>query len=164
MRVTIGLPGGELAWCFAGVSYPFLAGSFLRFVFAKSLSWSSDIDSAIFLEAPFRLDFWRSPRFAASAAPSDICCFFDSAGISDEQIHKMIACRRGAGCMIFEVEHNKLFASTLAQWQSNRGATSANYRPERSRKSKWTYEFIRHQSGQAIHLMNSRHLQDEQTK
>ena len=39
------------------------------------------MDSAIFFDAPFRLDFWSSPRCAASAAPAAICCFFDLAGI-----------------------------------------------------------------------------------
>ena len=39
------------------------------------------MDSAIFFDAPFRLDFLRSPRCAASAAPAAICCFFDLAGI-----------------------------------------------------------------------------------
>ena len=42
-----------------------------------SLSCFSDIDSAIFFEAPLRLDFFRSPRLAARAAPAAICCFFD---------------------------------------------------------------------------------------
>ena len=58
-----------------------MVGSFLRFVFAKSLSCFSDMDSAIFFDAPLRLDFLRSPRLAASAAPAAICCFFDLAGI-----------------------------------------------------------------------------------
>jgi hypothetical protein len=53
----------------------------LRFVFAKSSSCFSDMDSAIFFDAPCRLDFLLSPRFAASAAPAAICCFFDLAGI-----------------------------------------------------------------------------------
>jgi hypothetical protein len=33
------------------------------------------------LEAPLSDDFDRLPRFAASAAPAAICCFFDFAGI-----------------------------------------------------------------------------------
>ena len=41
----------------------------------------SDIDSTICFEAPLRLDFLRSPRLAASAAPAAICCFFELAGI-----------------------------------------------------------------------------------
>jgi hypothetical protein len=59
----------------------FFDGSFLRFVFAKSLSCFSDIDFSICFEAPLRLDFGRFPRFAANAAPAAICCFFDLAGI-----------------------------------------------------------------------------------
>ena len=39
------------------------------------------MDSAICFDAPFRLDFLRSPRLAANAAPAAICCFFDLAGI-----------------------------------------------------------------------------------
>jgi hypothetical protein len=39
------------------------------------------MDSTISFDAPFRLDFLRSPRLAASAAPAAICCFFDLAGI-----------------------------------------------------------------------------------
>ena len=50
-------------------------------VFAKSRSCFSVIDLAICFEAPFRLDFLISPRFAARAAPAAICCFFDLAGI-----------------------------------------------------------------------------------
>jgi hypothetical protein len=62
-------------------AYAFFVGSLLRLVFAKSLSCFSDINSAIFFDAPFRLDLSRSPRCAASAAPAAICCFFDFAGI-----------------------------------------------------------------------------------
>jgi hypothetical protein len=58
---------------------------------ADSSAWSwqslfscfSLIDSAICLDAPLREDFFLSPRFAASAAPAAICCFFDFAGISN---------------------------------------------------------------------------------
>lgn len=39
------------------------------------------MDSAISFDAPFRLDFLSCPRWAASAAPAAICCFFDLAGI-----------------------------------------------------------------------------------
>jgi len=39
------------------------------------------MDSAIFFEAPLRLDLGLSPRLAANAAPAAICCFFDFAGI-----------------------------------------------------------------------------------
>jgi hypothetical protein len=59
----------------------FLVGSFLRLVFARSRSCFSDMDLAICLEVPFKLDFFRSPRFAANAAPAAICCFFERAGI-----------------------------------------------------------------------------------
>jgi hypothetical protein len=59
----------------------FLVGSFFRLVFATSRSCFSDMDLAICLEAPFKLDFFRSPRFAAKAAPAAICCFFERAGI-----------------------------------------------------------------------------------
>jgi hypothetical protein len=37
------------------------------------------MDSTMLLDAPFRLDLDRSPRFAAKAAPAAICCFFDFA-------------------------------------------------------------------------------------
>jgi hypothetical protein len=59
----------------------FFSGSLPRFVFAKSSNCFSDIDSAISLEAPLRLDLLRFPRLAAKAAPAAICCFFDFAGI-----------------------------------------------------------------------------------
>jgi hypothetical protein len=62
-------------------NYDRLVGSFLRLVLAKSLSCFSDMESAIFFDAPFRLDLLRSPRLAANAAPAAICCFFDLAGI-----------------------------------------------------------------------------------
>lgn len=61
--------------------YFFFEGSFLRLVLAISRSCFSDIDLAICFEAPFRLDFFRLPRFAAKAAPAAICCFLDLAGI-----------------------------------------------------------------------------------
>ena len=61
--------------------YFFFFGSFFRFVFAMSRNCFSDIDLTICFEAPLRLDFLRSPRWAASAAPAAICCFFDFAGI-----------------------------------------------------------------------------------
>lgn len=60
----------------------FFFGSFLRLVFAMSRSCFSDIDLTICLEAPFRLDFFTSPRFAANAAPAAICCFLERAGIT----------------------------------------------------------------------------------
>jgi hypothetical protein len=59
----------------------FLRGNPLRFVFANSTSCLSLIEFAIWRDAPLRLAFDRSPRFAASAAPAAICCFFDLAGI-----------------------------------------------------------------------------------
>jgi hypothetical protein len=62
-------------------SYFFFAGSFLRLVLARSRSCFSDIDSAIFLDGPFKLDFFCSPRLAAKAAPAAFCCFFERAGI-----------------------------------------------------------------------------------
>lgn len=55
------------------------AGSFLRVVLAMFRSSSSLMESAICLEAPFRLDFDRSPRLADKAAPAAICCFPDFA-------------------------------------------------------------------------------------
>ena len=88
--VRIHIPTTCPFWTFAVVSrfgmedepvYPFFVGSLLRLVFAKSLSCFSDIDSAIFFDAPLRLDLSRSPRVAANAAPAAICCFFDFAGI-----------------------------------------------------------------------------------
>jgi hypothetical protein len=53
----------------------------LRFVFAIFRSSLSLIDFAIWLDAPLSDDFDFLPRFAASAAPAAICCFFDFAGI-----------------------------------------------------------------------------------
>jgi hypothetical protein len=53
----------------------------LRFVFAILRSSLLLIDFAIWRDAPLRDDLERLPRFAASAAPAAICCFFDFAGI-----------------------------------------------------------------------------------
>jgi hypothetical protein len=53
----------------------------LRFVFAIFLSSLSLIELAICRDAPLSDDFDFLPRFAASAAPAAICCFFDFAGI-----------------------------------------------------------------------------------
>ena len=53
----------------------------LRFVFAILRSSLSLIDFAIWRDAPLSDDFDFLPRFAASAAPAAICCFFDFAGI-----------------------------------------------------------------------------------
>jgi hypothetical protein len=53
----------------------------LRFVFAIRRSSLSLIDLAIWRDAPLSDDLERLPRFAASAAPAAICCFFDFAGI-----------------------------------------------------------------------------------
>jgi len=53
----------------------------LRFVFAILRNSVSLIDLAIWLDAPLSEDLERLPRFAASAAPAAICCFFDFAGI-----------------------------------------------------------------------------------
>jgi hypothetical protein len=64
--------------------YLFLAlrvGFPLRFVFAIFRSSLSLIELAIWRDAPLSDDFERLPRFAASAAPAAICCFFDVAGI-----------------------------------------------------------------------------------
>lgn len=66
---------------FLPTTYFFFVGSFSRLVLARSRSCFSDIDSAIFLEGPFKLDFFCSPRFAAKAAPAAFCCFFERAGI-----------------------------------------------------------------------------------
>jgi len=59
----------------------FFFGRLLRFVFAKSRSCFSLIDSYILLEAPLSVDLDRFPRLADNAAPAAICCFFDCAGI-----------------------------------------------------------------------------------
>ena len=53
----------------------------LRFVFAIRRSSLSLIDLAIWFDAPLSDALERLPRFAASAAPAAICCFFDFAGI-----------------------------------------------------------------------------------
>jgi hypothetical protein len=73
-----------------GPDQVFLVGSFLCSVLAKSLSCCSDIDSAIFFEAPLRLDIGRLPCLAAKAAPAAICSFFDRAGISSEFRNRQI--------------------------------------------------------------------------
>ena len=70
-----------LADCRCRANYFFFVGNFLRLVLARSRSCFSDIDSAIFLEGPFKLDFFCSPRLAAKAAPAAFCCFFERAGI-----------------------------------------------------------------------------------
>ena len=56
----------------------------LRFVFAIRRSSLSLIDFAIWRDAPLSDDLERLPRFAASAAPAAICCFFDFAGIQND--------------------------------------------------------------------------------
>ena len=56
----------------------------LRFVFAIFRSSLSLIDFAIWRDAPLSDDLERLPRFAASAAPAAICCFFDFAGIQND--------------------------------------------------------------------------------
>jgi hypothetical protein len=61
----------------------FRVGFPLRFVLAIFRSSLSLIDLAICREAPLSDDFERLPRFAASAAPAAICCFFDFAGIHE---------------------------------------------------------------------------------
>jgi hypothetical protein len=53
----------------------------LRFVLAILRSSVLLIDFAIWRDAPLSDDLERLPRFAASAAPAAICCFFDFAGI-----------------------------------------------------------------------------------
>ena len=53
----------------------------LRLVFAILRSSLSLIELAIWRDAPLSDDLERFPRFAASAAPAAICCFFDFAGI-----------------------------------------------------------------------------------
>src|SRR5688572_12031601 len=60
-------------------AYPALrlrVGSFLRFALAMRSSSFPLMDFAMLREAPFRLDFDRSPRLAERAAPAAICCFF----------------------------------------------------------------------------------------
>jgi hypothetical protein len=53
----------------------------LRFVLAILRSSLLLIDFAMLRDAPLSDDFDFLPRFAASAAPAAICCFFDFAGI-----------------------------------------------------------------------------------
>jgi hypothetical protein len=53
----------------------------LRFVFAIFRSSLLLIDFAIWRDAPLSDELERLRRFAASAAPAAICCFFDFAGI-----------------------------------------------------------------------------------
>jgi hypothetical protein len=55
----------------------------LRLVFAILRSSALLIDLYMLRDAPFRDDLERLPRFAASAAPAAICCFFDFAGIHE---------------------------------------------------------------------------------
>ena len=56
----------------------------LRLVLAILRSSALLIDLYIAREAPFSDDTLRLRRFAASAAPAAICCFFDFAGIHKE--------------------------------------------------------------------------------
>jgi hypothetical protein len=60
---------------------PFFFGKVLRFVFARSRSFFSLMEFAMLREAPLSDPLEVSPRFAESAAPAAICCFFDFAGI-----------------------------------------------------------------------------------
>jgi len=55
----------------------FLVGFPLRFVLAILRSSALLIDLYMLREAPLSDDLDRLPRFAASAAPAAICCFFD---------------------------------------------------------------------------------------
>ena len=59
----------------------FRVGLPLRFVLAILRSSVLLIDLYIPRDAPLSDDLERLPRFAASAAPAAICCFFDFAGI-----------------------------------------------------------------------------------
>lgn len=59
----------------------FFVVSLERLVLAKWRSWLRLMDSYIPREAPLSEALLRLPRFAASAAPAAICCFFDLAGI-----------------------------------------------------------------------------------
>ena len=71
----------------------------LRFVFAIFRSSLSLIELAIWRDAPLSDDLERLPRFAESAAPAAICCFFDFAGITQiirAPRLKRIGTRRGA--------------------------------------------------------------------
>jgi hypothetical protein len=63
---------------FVGV---FRVGRPLRLVEAIFSSSVSLMELTMLFEAPFKPPFGVSPRFAASAAPAAICCFFDLAGI-----------------------------------------------------------------------------------
>jgi hypothetical protein len=67
--------------CFGFFYFEARLGRFLRFVLAIFSSSSWLIESAMLLDAPFKLDFGLSPRLADKAAPAAICCFFDLAGI-----------------------------------------------------------------------------------
>lgn len=65
-----------------GEPYLFLRVGFpLRFVLAILRSSALLIDLYMLREAPLSDDLERLPRFAESAAPAAICCFFDFAGI-----------------------------------------------------------------------------------
>src|SRR5262245_40944550 len=69
--------------------FRFRVGKFLRLVLATCRSSLRLIDLYMLLDAPRRDDFERLPRFADSAAPAAICCFFDFAGIA-----KLFRCSR----------------------------------------------------------------------
>jgi hypothetical protein len=58
-----------------------LVGLPLRLVFAMRRNSALLIDLYIPRDAPLSDFLERFPRFAASAAPAAICCFFDFAGI-----------------------------------------------------------------------------------
>ena len=68
-------------------------GSFLRFTDASSSNCPSLMDFTMLLDAPRSEDFDFSPRFAASAAPAAICCFFDLAGIPQLRVASLLRSR-----------------------------------------------------------------------
>jgi len=73
-------------------------------VFAIFRSSLSLIELAIPREAPLSDDLERLPRFAASAAPAAICCFFDFAGIHKEFASQLRIGFVEAAALIFSTE------------------------------------------------------------
>jgi hypothetical protein len=83
--VEIASPNYPALWsCLGMVIGLFLLGNFLRLVVAISRSSFLLIALYICLEAPLRDDLQSSPRSAASAAPTAICCFLVPAGIQKD--------------------------------------------------------------------------------
>jgi hypothetical protein len=110
--------------------FRFLVGFPLRLVLAILRSSFLLIDLYIPLEAPFRDDFERFPRFAASAAPAAICCFFDFAGIQNNFARRLrnglLQLAMRAHCSFASRRHALGFARSAQSKNANRVPASSN--------------------------------------